>query len=54
MFMVKFGKITTQKLYTKPNNLKDSLPVDLGGTFENCFKTKQGKYSRIKESQIDK
>ena len=27
-----------QKLYTKPNNLKDSLPVDLGGTFENFFK----------------
>ena len=27
-----------QKLYTKSNNLKDSLPVDLGGTFENFLK----------------
>ena len=27
-----------QKLYTKPKNLKDSLPVDLGGTFENFLK----------------
>ena len=53
MFIVKFGKITP-KSFTQNQTIQRICYVDLGGTFGKFFETKQGKYSRSKEIQIDK